>query len=72
MNLIARLLQGPLRADDYAEVSVSRTSLKRRISLLREKGFEIETLSLANGRRNPKAEYRLVAGECPCCGRAVA
>lgn len=71
-GLIARLCEGPLAADDYAEVAASRSSLRVRIHNLRVAGIEIETVWLPNGRRTPKAQYRLVSGACPCCQRELA
>jgi hypothetical protein len=71
MSLLARLRQGPLAADDFAEVAASRRSLAVRIHNLREQGFSIESIGLPNGNRRPKAEYRLVAGTCPCCEREL-
>lgn len=72
MKLLARLRQGPLAADDFAEVAVSKGSLRARICKLRDQGFEIETAEIPNGNRRPKAKYYLHAGTCPCCQRDFA
>lgn len=70
-NLLARLRRGPLPLDDYAEVAVSKGSLKVRIHNLRERGVEIDSLPVPNGNYRPRVIYRLVSGCCPTCGGHV-
>jgi hypothetical protein len=72
-NLLARLRKGPLRTDDFAEVSASANSLKCRVFHLREKGITIESVDLpGTALRRPKVEYRLLNGICPCCEQDLA
>ncbi len=76
IGLIARLREGVLNADDYAEVAKSRASLKVRIHNLREQGFVIrsEPLDELDAKRRPKVAYRLISAPnltCPCCGGAL-
>lgn len=71
--LLTRLRQGPLRTDQFAEVSASVGALKVRIHQLRRDGFRIETVAIPNGRYRPRAEYRLHEPRkvCPMCGSGV-
>lgn len=66
--VLQRLLKGPLRAEDYAEIAASKNSLKVGIHRLREQGYAIRSVEIPNGNRRPKIEYRLDADVCPCCG----
>jgi biotin operon repressor len=56
-NLLARLRQGPLSSDDFAEVGSSRKSLHVRINKLRERGHNI--VSTGGGRTLKVVEYVL-------------
>lgn len=74
--LIARLREGILDADDFAEVAKTRGSLKVRISQLRKRGYNIRSIELdkLEATRRPKVAYQLIGGPastCPCCGGAL-
>lgn len=71
-RLLERLREGPLRLDDFAQVSASKGSLKVLVHKLRERGFDIVSVPLANGNRRPKVEYRLNVNRCPCCKQVIA
>lgn len=76
MALIARLREGILNADDYAEVAKSRASLKVRICNLRDEGFVIRSIPVDSlePSRAPKVAYQLISMPdmpCRCCGRPL-
>lgn len=70
-SLIQRLRKGPLCLSEYAQVAASSNSLKVRIHNLRQRGFDIQSIPLANGKRRPKVAYLLKSGTCPCCKREI-